>query len=261
MNCKEVETQLLDAEKRDDVLAHTASCASCAARLAEMESLTAAFQRIARNDASRQAPERLEARLLTAFRQPQIKVVPMPQSRTAAVPRWNQWVLAAAVVAILSLLALFAWRIPEPAAAGEEAQERTLQPSQQIVVPSPKTIVPPEKQLAINEPKERSVANNRMPRGSNRPLDNSSQQMPPISDHGSNGEPADRREIATDFIPLAQGYGLPMTEGGQVMRVELPRSALNSFGLPMDVNRASERIKADVIIGNDGIARAIRFVR
>ncbi len=55
--------------------------------------------------------------------------------------------------------------------------------------------------------------------------------------------------------------GLAQMDGGQVMRVELPRSALMSFGLPMDMERAGERIKADVVVGNDGLARAIRFVR
>jgi hypothetical protein len=29
----------------------------------------------------------------------------------------------------------------------------------------------------------------------------------------------------------------------------------------MDMERATERIKADVVVGNDGLARAIRFVR
>ena len=50
-------------------------------------------------------------------------------------------------------------------------------------------------------------------------------------------------------------------ESLQLMRIELPRSALVSFGLPMNVERADQRIKADVLVGNDGVARAIRFVR
>ena len=49
-------------------------------------------------------------------------------------------------------------------------------------------------------------------------------------------------------------------EGGQVLRVELPRSALLSFGLPMNPDRAGERVKADVLISSDGLPRAIRFV-
>ena len=68
-------------------------------------------------------------------------------------------------------------------------------------------------------------------------------------------------EIATYFIPLMNRELFTQIDGGQVMRVELPRSALMSFGLPMDMERASERIKADVVVGNDGLARAIRFVR
>jgi len=68
-------------------------------------------------------------------------------------------------------------------------------------------------------------------------------------------------EIATDFIPLMHGESFNQMDGGQIVRVELPRSALMSFGLPMNMERAEERIKADVVIGNDGLARAIRFVR
>jgi hypothetical protein len=68
-------------------------------------------------------------------------------------------------------------------------------------------------------------------------------------------------EIVTDFISLTQGYTLGMAEGGQLVRVELPRSALSSFGLPVNAARLDEPVKADVVMGNDGIARAIRFVR
>jgi hypothetical protein len=68
-------------------------------------------------------------------------------------------------------------------------------------------------------------------------------------------------EITTDFFSLVEGGRLAQIEGGQIVRVELPRSALISFGLPMNMERAEERITADVVIGNDGLAHAIRFVR
>src|SRR5207248_5086866 len=70
----------------------------------------------------------------------------------------------------------------------------------------------------------------------------------------------EREEITTDFLPLTYG-GLSQMDGGQVVRVEVPRSALQSLGLPINVERAGERVKADVLVGNDGVARAIRFVR
>jgi hypothetical protein len=66
------------------------------------------------------------------------------------------------------------------------------------------------------------------------------------------------QEIATDFIPLGQ-YG--QVEEGHLVRVELPRSALASFGLPVNAESAGGRVKADVLLGEDGTARAIRFIR
>jgi hypothetical protein len=68
-------------------------------------------------------------------------------------------------------------------------------------------------------------------------------------------------EVTTDFIPLMQGERLAQGEGGNLVRVELPRSALERFGLPINAERTGGRVKADVLLGEDGVARAIRFVR
>jgi hypothetical protein len=68
-------------------------------------------------------------------------------------------------------------------------------------------------------------------------------------------------EIATEFLPLGYGNTLNLQDGGQIVRVEMPRSTLVSFGLPVNMNRASERVKADLLVGVDGSARAIRFVQ
>jgi hypothetical protein len=68
-------------------------------------------------------------------------------------------------------------------------------------------------------------------------------------------------EITTDFLPLSYSSSLSQFDEGQVVRVELPRSALQSFGLPVNAERYGERVKADVLLGHDGVARAIRFVR
>jgi hypothetical protein len=68
-------------------------------------------------------------------------------------------------------------------------------------------------------------------------------------------------EIATEFLPITYGGNLSQLDDGQLVRVELPRSALQSFGLPVNAERAGERVKADVLLGHDGVARAIRFVK
>jgi hypothetical protein len=72
-----------------------------------------------------------------------------------------------------------------------------------------------------------------------------------------------REEIATDFIPLDETSTLAPIESGQVVRVQMPRSALVRFGFPMNPDRMTDPdpVNADVVFAQDGIARAIRFVK
>jgi len=74
------------------------------------------------------------------------------------------------------------------------------------------------------------------------------------------GEEADDR-VATDFIPLTFSADPLLFEGGQVIRVTMPRSALPGLGVPVNLERFGEEVDADVIIGDDGMARAIRFLQ
>jgi anti-sigma factor RsiW len=69
------------------------------------------------------------------------------------------------------------------------------------------------------------------------------------------------REIATEFLPVAVDDGWTPLDGGRLVRVKLPRSALGVFGLPVSEERGPERVQADVMLSNDGVLRAIRFVR
>ncbi|HLL76050.1 MAG TPA: hypothetical protein VK421_12400 [Pyrinomonadaceae bacterium] len=65
----------------------------------------------------------------------------------------------------------------------------------------------------------------------------------------------------TDFVPISAGASSAPLDGGQVVRVEAPRAALASLGLPVDPTRANEKVKADLLLGHDGTAHAIRLVR
>jgi hypothetical protein len=67
------------------------------------------------------------------------------------------------------------------------------------------------------------------------------------------------REVATDFFPLTSS-ALPF-ERGQMLRVQLPAAAMRTVGLPVREERMSDPVQADVLVGEEGIARAIRFVR
>jgi hypothetical protein len=66
-----------------------------------------------------------------------------------------------------------------------------------------------------------------------------------------------KAETATEFIALSY---LPASESGQVVRVKVPRSMLVSLGVSTNVERSKEFVNAEVIVGDDGAARAIRFL-
>jgi hypothetical protein len=71
---------------------------------------------------------------------------------------------------------------------------------------------------------------------------------------------ASSSENVTEFFSL--GFADVPVTGAQIVRIEVPRAALRSFGVvPIDTGRAaSTEALADVIIGEDGLARAVRFV-
>ena len=70
-----------------------------------------------------------------------------------------------------------------------------------------------------------------------------------------------RLERATPFLPMAGRELLAPMEYGHVIRVRLPRATMASFGLPVNEARAGEMVSADVLLGEDGLARAVRFIQ
>ena len=68
-------------------------------------------------------------------------------------------------------------------------------------------------------------------------------------------------EVATGFFTLPEARDLPPVESETVVRVQLPRYTMRLVGLPVNEERANERIRADMVLGQDGIARAVRFVQ
>jgi len=62
------------------------------------------------------------------------------------------------------------------------------------------------------------------------------------------------------FIALPNAAKLADTEDVNLVRVQVPRSAMIALGLDVSPERASELVDADVILGPDGLARAVRFL-
>jgi hypothetical protein len=78
-------------------------------------------------------------------------------------------------------------------------------------------------------------------------------------------EPANRprlnAEPDTRFIPVSYtGDPDEMSGGGQVVRVEMKRSSLFALGVNVPLENDDTVVKADLLIGRDGVTRAIRVV-
>ncbi len=68
-----------------------------------------------------------------------------------------------------------------------------------------------------------------------------------------------RQVLYTDFFPLSR-RALDHDEPAQVVRIRLPRREMRRFGLPVTEEFERSPVEADVVVGQDGIARAVRFV-
>lgn len=265
MNCHDLEGivndlargQMIEASLREKALAHAESCACCAMRLDDERALTAGLRGVGAATAAEEAPLLVESALLTVFReQHSAKPTPMFVGARYSARRWAYVAVGVAAVAVIvMLLSLSASRshvsqppVPENAGGSDTALPPT---NEDRLAPKGPPLSP-----VTGGPKLASDRARNHVKGTPRRMTNASQ-----SNRAVNKPDDSIGEIATDFIPLMNTDGLTQLDSGQVMRVELPRSALMSFGLPMNMERANERIKADVIVGGDGLARAIRFVR
>jgi hypothetical protein len=238
--------QLMDALTREQGLLHSEACGDCALRLNEERALTAGVRAAAAEIALQEAPAHLEATLLNAFREQQaLKAKPADLSVMRLRPLWSGRQLRALAAGILLLISLVAtvW-----------LQQSWLkrQPKQQAV--SQPTPLPPELQSPSALPTREVVGQEVAVQATN-----SGPQRRPRRQKAANSPP--EVEVVTEFFPLLEGDDLNTVESGQIVRVELLGSALLAAGLPIDAALADEPVKADVILGHDGQARAIRFVR
>jgi hypothetical protein len=260
MNCQRFEDivgdiargQMMEADVRRAALSHSDDCLTCGQRLLDEQALTRGLKALSSQMMSLSPSRQVEARLREAMR---ASLVP-PPAVAKVNPRRLYWLAAAAAVLLFvaGAIALNWQRQSTPRGNTEFANatdERPEPPRQ------PDNLRKDEGELTVNQTdKEREVKPRRVqPRSvaQARPARPDRPKPEVVSNHA--------REIATDFIPLGLVNTTTLQDGGQIVRVELPRSALVSFGLPVNMDRLNEKVKADVWLGVDGTARAIRFVQ
>ena len=72
--------------------------------------------------------------------------------------------------------------------------------------------------------------------------------------------PSQPRRYASEFVPWPNAEALPAFESGELLRLDLPSSMLSSLGLGSPGSNVTA-VTADVLVGQDGLARAVRLVQ
>ena len=66
---------------------------------------------------------------------------------------------------------------------------------------------------------------------------------------------------SSEFIALSDADTATPLEHATIVRVQLPLSSFRDIGLAINEQNAADRVQADVLLGQDGLARAVRFVQ
>ena len=72
--------------------------------------------------------------------------------------------------------------------------------------------------------------------------------------------PAEPAFDMAGFVPWPGAWAWPPFESGSLVRVDLPVSALAALGLPAPSSTVSV-VHAEIVVGQDGFARAVRVVQ
>jgi hypothetical protein len=219
---------LADEEIRKAATNHAETCLSCARRLAEAERLTLALRQFAASVGVLQAPPEVEKTLRIRFAQ---------QRNLAQWHRRRQRLVLGAVAAAALLAALSVFLLLKSGGM------RQNQPKVSITRPIVKA---PEKMEST--PADRSLVASARREAKNR-QSVASENLRNVAG------------MEKGFIPLPYGEGSPAPAEEQVIRVRLPDSVLEEIGLPAPNGPAARYVTADVLLGEDGIARAIRIVQ
>jgi hypothetical protein len=70
----------------------------------------------------------------------------------------------------------------------------------------------------------------------------------------------DSAVLGEGFVRLPNAPRIEPNEDFNVVRVEVPCSAMIAMGVSMSEDRAAESVVADVALASDGTARAVRLV-
>jgi hypothetical protein len=259
MSCPDIETiiieiardHLMDAGERERGLEHVRRCSSCATLLVEERALSRDLRALSVESASEEIPERIETALLAAFHNRVAATAPIRATR-----KHRRTLAVAALVLLTFGLGLAVWIATS---AKRESPARVS--INGGAGSTPETVSTPEKSsrpsLAVAERQpDRPIVIPTSQQRRKRSVETRASRRPAGDIRGHNVP----NELVTQFFPVMQGGELIPLESGRIVRVRMPRSNLIPLGIPFNQERVNETIKADVLLSNDGLARAIRLV-
>ena len=213
MNCQEFWDHL--PQRGHDIsesqAAHLTECANCAARWAPHRALAAGLHSMGEEWRQTEAPARVEAGLMAAFRSQTGYQVQRSMARSWWTPV-VVWASVAAATLALALVLVRGYR-PAPARPGTvAAPHRTVQARVQVA-------------SAVDSDTD-----------------------------------DDTSALGEGFVRLPNAPRIEPNEDYNVVRVEVPGSAMIEAGISLSEDRAAETVLADVALAADGTPRAVRLV-
>ncbi len=251
MNCQLFENLVADLVRentledavRSQALGHAASCERCTSLLETQRALSTGLKQAGAEDG--EAPAHIEASLLAAYRARQAQM--LREGGASHTPSWipyAYWGIAAALCVALLGWGSFRWL--------------QMQHHSPVAGTTQKLAVPSTSLAAHLEPVPEPAAQKLQPAEVVARLETVAKKTAP-GKLAAKTQPVEG-EIATDFFALTSGTEIATMESGQIVRVLLPRNAMAAYGLPVNQERLNEPVTAQVLVGQDGVARAIRFL-
>ena len=239
----------IDPALRERTLVHLDECAECFQRFQDERALTSRLQEMAQQMKSLTAPEHVEAQLRKTFQETVAASRAPARRQVIEVNQWRRLALAAAVVLIVAIVGLgwYLTRTAQPRNDRSNVAKTKPEEPKEISTVNP----PAESKETPEGPANRSNTPRRL-----HSTRNAKRNVLPSPNANEVGH-----EVATQFMPIGFAGPINPQDGGELVRVELSRSAMLSLGLPVNMDRFGQSVKADVLLGPDGFARAIRFVQ
>lgn len=261
---------------RDAGVSHVALCADCATKLTSARILSTSLV-VAAGAESEEAPARIKENLLAAFtavhqgsvaspeiqRVDEVDVAELSTVETSVVDismrsRHRWWTVAPVAVAAVILLAVI---VPDLRTASEPESISVFND-----LPAFKDL---KADLTDRSQTLEAIAD-RLPTSSGNENPRATLKGAPNRRRLVRQRKADLENTKGTYETVARNTGeyLPLTylakstaiDSGTIVRVELSQSALASLGIRTNFQGTGKSVKADVVIGDDGVAQAIRLV-